>query len=243
MNDRLALGEMSPDVVAIVTDIDNTLAKRDDASETLSSHTRRAFGQWLQARIDDSPVSAALELRSAVESEIGEVSTDTVINHAYQWIREQRQSPALETALGEFWRTGYAENSLDNTLAPDAVAGLEFWAEDRRALFIFSERPRVAQQALISHSDHGDLGELFAGFFDTRMGPPDSPATYHTIAAALGEIPASILFISATLDSLDAAAEAGWQTCFIVRDAETEEVADQQNDHPVVTGFDSIELL
>ena len=42
----------------------------------------------------------------------------------------------------------------------------------------------------------GDLTPLFAGYFDTETGPKREPASYVKIAAAIGEQPAHLLFLS-----------------------------------------------
>lgn len=240
MVDKPEVGEMSPEVVAIVTDIDNVLVEPDDDKPTLASYTRASLADWLRANASQPSVEALAE---AVRAEAESADIETVINYTYNWIRDKRQSLELETALGVFWRDAYASADLDNTLAPDAVSALTYWSEDRRALFVFTERPRVAQQALVANSDYGDLADLFAGFFDTRMGPLDETATYNTIAAALGEIPASVLFVSAVGDRLDAAAAAGWQTCWLTRDDGDAAKAHENGNHPTVESFAEIELV
>ncbi|NNC24017.1 hypothetical protein HKX42_09235 [Salinisphaera sp. USBA-960] len=240
MNTESILEGGTPEVIAVVTDIDNTLGVATDETETLSAYTQRALADWLRTRDNHGTIET---LREALAAESIPTDMESLVDTAYAWIRDQRQSPALEAVLGAFWRDAYAVEALDNTLSTDAVAQLEFWAEDRRALFIYAERPRVAQQALIAHTDHGDLAPLFAGFFDTRMGPSTDPATYNTIAAALGEIPASLLFVSADGERLDAAKSAGWQTCFLVRDDDTADHAHENGQHAVVDSFAAIELV
>ena len=88
---------------------------------------------------------------------------------------------------------------------------------------------------MFRHSDAGDLTPLFAGYFDTRIGPKREQHSYTAIARYLGLPPGDILFLSDVAAELDAAAAAGMQTIQLVRDDNND-----QGRHRAVRDFDEI---
>ena len=74
-----------------------------------------------------------------------------------------------------------------------------------------------AQKLFFGYSEAGDLTPLFAGYFDTETGPKRESESYRRIAESTGEQPAHLLFLSEIVEELDAAADAGFQTAWLVR--------------------------
>jgi enolase-phosphatase E1 len=62
--------------------------------------------------------------------------------------------------------------------------------------------------------------------------------SYQRIAGQIAKMPAQLLFLSDSEDELDAAAAAGYQTIWLVRDSPL----DKQTPHRQVHSFDQIEL-
>ena len=95
----------------------------------------------------------------------------------------------------------------------------------------------AAQKLLFGHTRAGDLTPLFSGYFDTENGPKRASDSYARIAAAVGEDPSHLLFLSDVSAELDAAREAGLRTTLVCRppNACPAEVA-----HPCVADFDAI---
>ena len=86
---------------------------------------------------------------------------------------------------------------------------------------------------------------LFSGYFDSAMGSRQDSATYRSIAAAIALPANNILFISDDRQELDAAAEAGMRTTWVIRPQDTSldpERARLKTAHSVVTSFDQIHI-
>lgn len=238
----LRLEELSPDVVAIVTDIEGTTTDIAFAQDVLFPYARARMPAWLREHADQPEVAAAVD---TVRAELNEPDADLthVIETLERWMDSNRKSAALGTLQGMLWRHGYETQDFSGHVYEDAVAALQAWADDRRALFVYSSGSVAAQKLLFTHSDHGDLSDLFSGYFDTRMGPKKKTASYQRIAAELGEMPGALLFLSDVGDELDAAKAAGWQTCWVARDDQTFDKATLNEGHAIVRSFDDIELV
>lgn len=238
----LRLEELSPDVVAIVTDIEGTTTDVAFVHDVLFPYARARMPAWLRAHAEQPDIATAID---DVRQEIDEPDADLerVIDVLERWMDADKKMTPLKTLQGMIWRHGYETHDFSGHLYDDAVAGLQAWADDRRALFVYSSGSVEAQKLLFTHSDHGDLSDLFSGYFDTQMGPKKKTSSYRRIAEALGEAPGSLLFLSDVGEELDAAKAAGWQTCWVARDDQTMDKAIESEAHAVVRSFDEIELI
>lgn len=238
----LRLEELSPDVVAIVTDIEGTTTDIAFVHDVLFPYARARMPAWLREYAQAPTVAAAVE---DVRTEIDEPDADLerVIEVLERWMDADKKITPLKTLQGMIWQHGYEAQDFSGHVYDDAVAALQAWADDRRALFVYSSGSVAAQKLLFSYSDHGDLSDLFSGYFDTHMGPKKKTSSYQRIARELGEMPGSLLFLSDVGDELDAAKAAGWQTCWVARDEQTMDKATESEAHAVVRSFEEIELI
>lgn len=238
----MRLEQPSPEVIAIVTDIEGTTSDIAFLHDVLLPYARHQMPAWVREHADQPDIAAVLDDARTQASE-PDADTGRVIELLMQWMDAGDKATPLQTLQARIWQQGYEQGDFHGHVYPDAVAALQAWADDRRALFVYSSGPVVAQKLLFGHSDHGDLTGLFSGYFDTGMGPGKAIASYRAIAQTLGEDPAQLLFLSDTGDKLDAAATAGWQTCWVARSEQTQDKAHGNQTHPVVTSFDDIELV
>lgn len=236
------LEELSPEVVGVVADIEGTLADAAFVEDVLLPYAREHLADWLRERGDDGEIAALVE-RLRREADEPQADADRLAALVDAHRDAGRASATLETLLGLLWQHGLERGDYSGDMDADAVAALQAWSDDRRALFVFASLPVTAQRRLLAYSDHGDLTTLFSGYFDARMGPRKKAASYRAIARELGEAPASLLFVSASGAALDAAAEAGWQTCWVARDDATRDKAEEHGGHPTVASFAEIELI
>lgn len=239
---RLRLEEPTPEVHAIITDIEGTTSDIAFVHDVLFPYAREYLPDYVRAHAEAPEVAALL---ADVRAEAGEADADgeRVIAILSAWMDADRKATPLKALQGLVWRQGYEDHDFTGHVYDDAVAALQAWADDRRALYVYSSGSVDAQRLLFRHSDHGDLTDLFSGYFDTRIGAKKKRASYAAIAVELGEAPSALLFLSDVGDELDAAAAAGLQTCWVARDENTQEKARMNEAHPVVTSFDEIELI
>lgn len=237
----MRLEKLSPEVVAIIVDIEGTVSDRAFTRDVLIPHAEARLGRWIATHAERPDVAEAL---TALADDAGEPEVDVprLIEIAEFGLAE-RDSGAVAALCHLLWRDAYQDFELAGHVYDDAAATLQAWADDHRSLFTYSAAPAEAQRLLFAYSDHGDLAWLFSGFFDTRMGDKKRAASYTAIARALGEAPGSLLFVSDQGSELNPARQAGLQTCWVARDARSREKAAEQQDHPVVNQLTEIELL
>jgi enolase-phosphatase E1 len=211
---------------AVLTDIEGTTSAIAFVKETLFPFAEAALDGFLDAHAADPEVAAILadipgEPRATLR----------------RWMAEDAKVTPLKSLQGLIWRAGFEDGRLKGHLWPDVAPCLGAWHAGGIALAVYSSGSVEAQKLLFRHSAAGNLEPLFAGFFDTRIGAKREAASYAAIAAALGEAPGAILFLSDVTAELDAAAAAGLATCQLVRPAEGTLAGPH---HPVAADFPSV---
>jgi enolase-phosphatase E1 len=131
------------------------------------------------------------------------------------------------------------QSDTHGALYEDAVRNLQSWKEKGIRLFTYSSNSVRAQKLLFSQNPFGDLTSLFSGYYDTRVGHKRESSSYEVIASEINERAGDILFLSDTLDELNAARAAGMQTRWLVRGSTP---LDTMASHPQVKDFDAISL-
>lgn len=194
-------------VSAVVTDIEGTTTPISFVHRTLFPYARARLAGFLDEHADRPDVAAAL----------AGVPGDRVAT-LLGWMDRDEKAGPLKALQGMIWRQGYEDGALTGELYPDVPPALRRWSQAGVRLALYSSGSEEAQRLLFAHSDAGDLSALFAGFFDTRAGPKREAASYAAIGAALHLPAGEILFLSDVEAELDAAAEAGWRTCQLVRE-------------------------
>jgi enolase-phosphatase E1 len=219
---------------AILTDIEGTTSSIGFVHEVLFPYAKAALPAFVQAHCRDPAVAALLD---QVRTAIGEpdASTERVIDVLLGWIDGDRKATPLKALQGLVWQRGYEAGDFTGHIYADAARNLRRWHDAGLPIYVYSSGSAQSQELLFRHSDAGDLTPLFAGHFDTRIGPKREPSSYAAIAEAIGAPPGDILFLSDVVAELDAAAAAGMQTILLVRDAAVE-----VGRHRAVTGFDEI---
>ncbi|WP_423822364.1 acireductone synthase [Salinisphaera sp. SPP-AMP-43] len=237
----MRLEELSPEVVAIIVDIEGTVSDPAFTRDVLIPYAEARLAPWIEANAERPDVAEALEALAQAAGE-PEVDVPRLIELAEFGLAERDSGPVAALCY-LLWRDAYRAFDLTGHVYEDAVATLQAWVDDHRSLFTFSNAPSDAQQLLFAYSDHGDLADLFSAFFDSRMGSKKKAASYTAIAQTLGEAPGALLFVSDNGSELDAAKQAGLQTCWIARDQETQDKAEEHEGHATVEHFGEIELL
>lgn len=215
---------------AILSDIEGTTSAVSFVFDVLFPYARRHLPGFLHEHASDPAVAGQIE---AVRSESGESDADLsrVTDILLHWIDIDRKATPLKALQGMVWEQGYHAGALKGHVYPDAVEALRRWHEQGYALYVYSSGSIQAQKLIFGCSEAGDLTPLFSGYFDTTSGPKREAGSYARIGAAIGLPAEEILFLSDIVEELDAAREAGMQTCGLVRDGGS------LGDHPQVASF------
>lgn len=144
-------------------------------------------------------------------------SAQAVLDHIRYLTENDVKSPYLKALQGFLWKSGYDRGELKVDLFPDVLPALNALKSEGK-LYIYSSGSVMAQKLLFSHTEQGDLTNIFSGYFDTvNAGPKIEKKSYDVIASAIGQAPSKIRFYSDNPKEIEAAHESGFQTIFIVR--------------------------
>lgn len=199
---------------AVLTDIEGTTTAIAFVKETLFPFAAQALDGFLDAHGREPEVASIL---ADVRREAPDEEARATLK---RWMAADEKRTPLKTLQGLIWEAGYRDGRLKSHLWPDVAACLRAWHEGGVRLAVFSSGSVAAQKLLFGHSEAGDLTPLFSGFYDTRIGQKRETASYAAIARTL-ELPGTeILFLSDIAEELDAAKDAGMQTCQLLRAAD-----------------------
>ncbi|KHT27940.1 acireductone synthase [Pectobacterium carotovorum] len=221
---------------AIVTDIEGTTSDIRFVHTVLFPYARKRLADTVRQHGSDPEIAQALD---ALRQELGQpdADSDALITALNQFMDEDRKSTALKQLQGIIWRAGYRNGDFQGHLYPEVASQLAAWQQQGLRLYVYSSGSVEAQQLLFGYSNAGDLRPLFSDYFDTRVGAKRETDSYRTIAQAIGLPAEQLLFLSDIRQELDAAQEAGWHTCQLIRDD-----ADSVSRHRQVARFDQIDL-
>lgn len=192
---------------AVITDIEGTTTPIAFVRDTLFPYARvrlPAFATTLQAAPYLAEVAAMAPDRPPLETLL-------------RWMDEDAKLAPLKAMQGLIWEQGYVDGTLKGALYPDVGPSLRRWMKAGIRLYVYSSGSVAAQKLLFGHSVEGDLLSLFAGFFDTHIGPKREPESYDRLCIGINVPPHEVLFLSDVEAELDAASSAGLRTCQLVR--------------------------
>jgi enolase-phosphatase E1 len=224
-------------IQAIITDIEGTTTSLSFVKDVLFPYARERMEGFVKQHTEDPQVASLLE-EVRVEVQDKSLDLEGVISQLLAWIDIDAKVAALKSLQGILWEAGYQCGDLTSHVYPDVERNLRTWHEAGLLLYIFSSGSVQAQKLLFAHTPIGDLTPLFDGYFDTRIGPKREVDSYRRIAENIKIVPKEILFFSDVKEELDAAAEAGMQTIWLVREGELTPTAL----HFQVRDFDSIQV-
>jgi enolase-phosphatase E1 len=207
---------MDVTIKAILTDIEGTTSSVNFVYEVLFPYAVRHLPAFVQANAQQPAVAEQL---AQVRTDSHEPDADLlrVVDILLEWIAADRKATPLKALQGMIWAEGYQKGQLRGHVYPDAVEALQRWHAQGYGLYVYSSGSIQAQQLIFGCSVAGDLSPLFSGYFDTTSGPKREAASYGRIAQAI-DLPAEqIFFLSDIVEELDAAQQAGLQTCGLAR--------------------------
>ncbi len=218
-------------VMAVLIDIEGATTPIAFVRDTLFPFARARLPRLLDERGGEPAV--AKELSEVARLAPGMSHLDALL----AWMDSDAKVTPLKALQGIIWADGYASGELQGALYPDVAPNLRRWTAGGVRLFVYSSGSVAAQRQIFGHSSAGDLAPLFAGFFDTRVGPKREAASYDRIAIGIGVPTAELLFLSDTEAELDAAAAAGLRTCQLLRPQDGTVAAQA---HPTAPDFTAV---
>lgn len=203
-------------IQAIVTDIEGTTTPISFVTDVLYPFARERLPRFVVNHEREPEVIRILDEVGALAGR--PLDRDGRVAQLLAWMDADRKVAPLKDLQGMIWEQGYRGGALVSELYADAARCLREWHGQGLRLYVFSSGSVQAQKLIFAHTNHGDLGPLFSGYFDTRIGHKREADAYRAIAGAIGQDPRHVLFLSDVRQELDAARDAGMQTTWLVRD-------------------------
>jgi enolase-phosphatase E1 len=222
-------------VEAIVTDIEGTTTSISFVHDVLFPYAKAHVRDYVISHQADPEVAQVIKDVKETAS-IPDANLDQVIGTLSAWMDQDKKITPLKTLQGLMWKEGYDQGKFQGHLYLDAFKQLMNWYGQSFRLYVYSSGSVQAQKLLFSHTTYGDITPLFYGYFDTKVGGKREAASYLAIASQLKLAPEKILFLSDTVEELNAARDAGMQTIWVVRDG----VLPLEPAHKVVRSFADI---
>ena len=219
----------SPEIRAILLDIEGTTTPIDFVFKTLFPFASARVEDFLRSHVQDAEIAALLEeLRKSHRGDVthgapawADGTNQERITSASRYVRWlialDRKVTPLKTLQGRIWEEGFRSGELKGEVYPDIAPAFARWKGQGRRIAIFSSGSVLAQKLLFSHSTAGDLSFFLDGYFDTATGSKRECESYKKIAGAIGVQSTGILFVSDVGEELDAARTAGMQTAHSLR--------------------------
>lgn len=245
----------------VLLDIEGTTSSIRFVYDEMFPFVRRELDRFLTNEFDRDDVKHAAEqiaidgghsslddmvraTGSNKASQVDDDQTNSISALATEVLRQMDadlKATGLKELQGLIWRDGFESGELRAHLYDDVLPALVAWHESKTIIRLYSSGSVEAQQLFFGHSIKGNLLSLFAGHDDTTTGPKKEAASYRLIAEKF-ELPVGdILFISDSLDELDAAKDAGMQTCWSRRPGNPP--ADRDTTHFAIDSFAEIALI
>lgn len=211
---------------AYLLDIEGTTTPLDFVTRVLFPHARARITEYLVRHFGESETSddvRGLRAEHARDTALGRTpppwaeTPEAAARYAWWLMDQDRKATALKALQGRIWEEGFLSGQLEGKVYDDVPRAFARWHRAGIPIAIFSSGSFLAQKLLFGHSNAGDLTPFLAAFFDTTTGPKGEAESYRRIAAALGQDPRSIRFVSDVSAELDAARAAGLETALCVR--------------------------
>jgi enolase-phosphatase E1 len=226
----------SEPVEAILTDIEGTTTSISFVHDVLFPYAKMHMKEFVQSHVQELRVSSLLKEVNQIAG-IPTASLDETIDVLRFWMEQDQKITPLKALQGMLWEDGYEKGHFQGHVFADAFKQLKKWKELGIGLYVYSSGSVQAQKLLFSHSTYGDLTPLFSGYFDTNIGMKKERNSYERIAEQIDLLPEKILFLSDSIEELNAARAAGMQTLLLCRDQDPIHCS-----HPCVKLFSQIDV-
>ena len=203
----------------ILTDIEGTTTSVEFVYKVLFPYFLENIQQLealkSQKEVQDA-FKATVQLAAKMENRRLTTSQE-IIATLNRWCLEDKKITPLKAVQGVIWKNGYESGKIKGHIYPDVPPVLEKWKSKGLKMGVFSSGSVAAQQLIFGYSEMGDLSINFSHYFDTETGGKRESFTYEKITDVLNIEANRILFLSDVVEELQAATEAGFQTCQLVR--------------------------
>jgi len=202
---------------AILTDIEGTTTSISFVQDILFAYAKTHVRSYVIDNQSNPEVTQIIQEVKKI-TEMPNADLEQTISTLLLWMEQDKKITPLKTLQGMMWKEGYEQAAFQGHVYKDAYQALNRWHHEGIQLYVYSSGSVSAQKLLFSHALHGDMTPLFSGYFDTKVGGKRESISYRMIASEIGLSPEKILFLSDTIEELNAAREVGMQTRLLLRE-------------------------
>ncbi|WP_457640549.1 acireductone synthase [Persephonella sp.] len=226
-------------IKAVLVDIEGTTSPISFVKDVLFPYSKDMMEKFIEKNRENSEIRKIIEEVKNIEGK--DLSDKEVAQILIRWIEEDKKITPLKEIQGYIWEEGFKNGEIKAPVYEDAYRKLKKWKEKGLPIYIYSSGSVKAQKLFFSHTEYGNILDLFSGHFDTKIGNKKEVSSYRKIAEKIGLKPEEILFLSDNPDEIKAAADAGMR---VVRLSRPEDVPYMENfPYPQVESFEEITNL
>lgn len=208
-------------IKAVVTDIEGTTSSISFVHEVLFPYAAEKLPAFVREHRDDPAIAKILadvgEAAGGALPPLTSSGLDPYIAQLLQWLRDDKKVTPLKALQGYIWEAGYRQGDYRAQVYADVAPALAHWKHSNLGLYVYSSGSVLAQKLFFEFSEAGNLLPLFDGHFDTTIGGKRERESYRAISEQIGIEAGHLLFLSDVAAELEAAREAGFQVCLLVR--------------------------
>jgi len=191
----------------ILLDIEGTIAPISFVKEVLFPYSKEKLDKFLKENKDKPEIKKIIEEIEKIEGK--KLSLEEVIKILKQWIDEDKKITPLKDLQGYIWKDGFESGELKAPIYEDAMEKIKEWKNKGYKIYIYSSGSVNAQKLFFSHTNYGNILNLFDGHFDTKIGNKKEATSYLKISKEIGVNPKNIVFLSDDEKEIESANEAG----------------------------------
>jgi enolase-phosphatase E1 len=225
------------DASYLLFDIEGTISPVTFVREVLFPYSMERMQSFFENNADDPYVLVELKMIPGATEGDGTIRADVAARYLNDLIRRDVKDPLLKEIQGRIWKEGYESGAFKAPLYEDVLPAWQSWKARGKNLGIYSSGSLQAQNLFFTHTDEGNVLNLFSHHFDLGVGPKKEKLSYEKIAKSL-QLPAKVIaFFSDIKEELVAAKEAGLQVVQLRRPQTPVAAFD-----PFVTSFSDVIL-
>lgn len=238
-------------IKVLLLDIEGTTTPVDFVYKTLFPYASRKMEAFLREHFREPEQQAVLAGLAAqnqhderegarpphLHRETDEACLRSTAAYVHWLMAKDSKCAPLKTLQGMIWKLGYASGELHGEVYADVPMAFERWRRQGREICIYSSGSVLAQQFLFRSVTSGDLTAHISAFYDTAIGPKAESESYRRIAESRQRAISEVLFISDTIQEIDAARLAGLHARLCVREPT---VTNDDSGYGTIRTFDEV---
>ena len=241
---------------AIIMDMMGTAVKTGFIDKILMAYLKEHVKTYLEEKWSDKEVERDIRsVRKEAEADsaapkIADAKADkaeqqkTLAEYVTYVVDNKKESKAMSRFRFHMWFDGFDKGKIQTRVYSDVAIQIKKWKEEQIKIFVLSNGWVEATKKFLSKTNHGDLGILLDGHYDSKTeGSLTDKETYTKLVGKLQLTPADVLFLTKAADQAKAAKDAGLSILLVLTHRKNiEKLSEEEKQMPRVRSFNEIEF-